>query len=209
MDGSGESDRGAGPTAPPIDASARYAAVVAALLDARPAPASARFDAELDAALDEHRIDPGTARTLRWWQRTAVREAESYASHTLPGVLAARDEADAAAARDCAAAEASWQQARELTVGTLRREPQPTPEPATEPVPAPQPQPRPPAEHGVHDIAAVRAALRLVDAPVAEPATDLVDLTTTTVATPAPVHRFTRPAPEGKDRSHAYPATSA
>lgn len=235
MGQSGEAERSRTPTADrrtpdtrdTDPASARYAAMIAALLDVRPAPASARFDAELDAAVAAQRIDPATARTLRWWQRTSVREAETYAATALPGVLATTGQADAVAERDCAEAAISWQQARDLAGLCSEAEPahiQPEPveaapvEAAPEAAPAEtttepvtelqlhlQPTVRHPAEHGVHDIAAVRAALRACEAPHI----DLVDLTTTTVLTPAPVHRLTRSSSERKDRSHAHTATSA
>jgi hypothetical protein len=96
------------PTMPSRD---RYSAVVAALLDVRIDHPTQRFDAELDAALADGRIDASTARALRWWQRMSVRAAESYASTVVPAVLIARDEADEQATSDADEIAASWRQA--------------------------------------------------------------------------------------------------
>lgn len=70
-----------------------YAELVAGLLDVRDDVATARFDAELAAAEAEGRIDTATARTLRWWQRAAVRGVVDHARTALPPVLAALDRA--------------------------------------------------------------------------------------------------------------------
>jgi hypothetical protein len=93
----------------------RYADIVASLLGSRTDHAGARFDAELAAAVTAGRLDQGTARTLRWWQRESVRAAEEYATTVVPPVLAARDSAEASAASDAAEAAASWRQAESLT----------------------------------------------------------------------------------------------
>lgn len=95
--------------APAVDH--RYSAVVAALLDVRLDHPTARFDAELDAAIADGRVDVPTARALRWWQRASVRGAESYATAVVPGVLAACDAADAQAVADVEDLAASWRQA--------------------------------------------------------------------------------------------------
>jgi hypothetical protein len=98
----------------------RYTALVAALLGVRTDYASARFDAEVAAALAANRVDVETARTLRWWQRASVREVEGYAGSVLPVVLATRSDADTVAAMDSDESAASWQQAQTIT-------PSPTP----------------------------------------------------------------------------------
>lgn len=102
------------PQSPALDGHAKYAAVIAALIDVRPDIATGRFDDELNRAVREGRIDSPTARTLRWWQRTSVRAAESYATALLPEVLAARDRAEAAARDDAGEAAAAWQAARDV-----------------------------------------------------------------------------------------------
>jgi hypothetical protein len=93
----------------------RYAAIVAALLHVRSDDASGRFDDEVAKAVADHRLDASTARTLRWWQRTSVRAAESYAAAVVSDLLAARDHAEATARRDVDEAEATWAAARALT----------------------------------------------------------------------------------------------
>jgi hypothetical protein len=93
----------------------RYTALVAALLGVRIDYASARFDAEVAAALAANRVDVETARTLRWWQRASVREVEGYAGSVLPAVLATRSDADAVAAVDSDESAQSWQQAKSIT----------------------------------------------------------------------------------------------
>jgi hypothetical protein len=125
----------------------RYTPVVAALLDVRIDHSSARFDAELQTALAEGRIDAATARALRWWQRASVQALSTYSATVLPAVLAARDAADQQAADDIGALAASWQQARSLQTAPLVQDPKPptasTDEPA-QPVAAP-PAVAPPA----------------------------------------------------------------
>ena len=96
---------------------AGYAALLGALLDTRRDEATARFDAELDAALASNRIDAATARALRWWQRASVRSAESYLGSVLPGLVALQDGADAHAAAEAAEAAASWSRASDLVSG--------------------------------------------------------------------------------------------
>jgi len=96
----------------------RYAAIVAALLDVRSDNASGRFDDEVAKAMADHRLDASTARTLRWWQRTSVRAAESYAAAVVSDLLAARDHAEATARRDVDEAEATWAAALALTEST-------------------------------------------------------------------------------------------
>ena len=113
------------PTGPALD---RYTALVAALLGVRTDYASARFDAEVAAALSANRMDVATARTLRWWQRASVREVEGYAGTVLPMVLATRTDAETVAAVDSDESAASWQQAQSIN-------PLPTPVTITAPAP--------------------------------------------------------------------------
>jgi hypothetical protein len=105
----------------------RYTALVAALLGVRTDYASARFDAEIAAALAANRLDVATARTLRWWQRASVREVEGYASSVLPVVLATGSDADTVASIDSDESVASWQQAQTIS---------PSPAPSTVVLPA-------------------------------------------------------------------------
>jgi hypothetical protein len=79
-----------------------YAELVAGLLDARDDVATARFDTELAAAQNSGHIDAATARALRWWQRASVRAVVDHARGALPPVLAALDQAQAAAVDDLA-----------------------------------------------------------------------------------------------------------
>lgn len=116
----------------------RYTAVVAALLDVRVDQSSARFDAELQTALAEGRLDAATARALRWWQRASVQAVSTYSATVLPAVLAARDAADQQASDEIVAFAASWQQARSLQAAPAGPSPKPTliPEPVTADEPA-------------------------------------------------------------------------
>jgi hypothetical protein len=125
--------RADGATTPVAVSPDRYTAVVAALLDVRIDHSSARFDAELQTALAEGRIDATTARALRWWQRASVQALSTYSATVLPAVLAARDAADQQAADDIGALAASWQQARSLQTAAVAASPKPTqnPEPPT------------------------------------------------------------------------------
>ena len=65
-------------------ASAAYADLVAGLLDARPDPATERFDAELAAAEADGRIDAADRPVLRWWQREACAPSSSTRGSSLP-----------------------------------------------------------------------------------------------------------------------------
>jgi hypothetical protein len=85
--------------------------VVAALLDAREAPATMRFDAVLAAAVAAGSVDPEVARALRWWQRQSVREATDHARTVLPPALAALAEAAAGARAATTAADEAWRAA--------------------------------------------------------------------------------------------------
>jgi hypothetical protein len=82
-----------------------------ALLAARHDDATARFDAELAAAVTAGHLDDETARTLRWWQRASVRGAQSYLADLLPGVLQADDAAQRRSRAQTELAAASWREA--------------------------------------------------------------------------------------------------
>lgn len=178
----------------------RYAAIVAALLDVRTDDATARFDDEIAKAVADHRLDAQTARTLRWWQRTSVRTAESYAATVAADFLAAREHAEAAARQDFDAAATAWETARELTSRELTStDPKAPAEFAAVRVLKPRPR-------TAESTRAIRMALASGSSEV-----DLVTTTvTTTVTTPAANAASTPIAPPtGKDHGHANPATSA
>jgi hypothetical protein len=90
----------------------RVAALVAALLGVRTDHASARFDAEIDAALAANALDVQTARSLRFWQRASVQAVEDYTAGVLPVALAAGADADREGADDVIEAAAAWQEAQ-------------------------------------------------------------------------------------------------
>jgi len=79
--------------APPAAAAAEatYADLVAGLLDAREDLATARFDVALTAAVTAGEVSAETARMLRFWQRSAVREVVAHAQTVLAPTLAALD----------------------------------------------------------------------------------------------------------------------
>ena len=85
-----------------------------ALFAARHDDATARFDAELAAAVSAGRVEEETARTLRWWQRESVRGARSYLADLLPGVLHADDAAQRRSRAHVDLAAASWQEATDV-----------------------------------------------------------------------------------------------
>lgn len=66
-----------------------YAELIVGLIDARDRAAEERFDEELAAAEAAGRIDPQTARTLRWWQRESVRAVVTQAEQVVPTTLQA------------------------------------------------------------------------------------------------------------------------
>ena len=96
----------------PLDAANDVRALVEVLLAARPAAADDRFDHELDAALAAGRIDPETARALRYRQRSSVRALETYLQVTLDAVIGAIGAAQTQAVADVDADDRSWQQAQ-------------------------------------------------------------------------------------------------
>lgn len=68
-----------------------YADLVDGLLDARDDPATARFDAELDAAVANGAMTSATARRLRFWQRASLRALADHTRAVLPTALGALD----------------------------------------------------------------------------------------------------------------------
>jgi hypothetical protein len=90
---------------------AAYADLVAGLLDLRSDPATERFDAELAAAEDEGRIDPQTAKVLRWWQREALRTMVEHASTVVPPTMLAIEKAAAGSEREVEVSAQSWARA--------------------------------------------------------------------------------------------------
>jgi hypothetical protein len=90
---------------------AALADLVAGLLDARLDPATDRFDAELAAAEEDGRVDPQTAKVLRWWQREAQRALVEHARVVLPPTLLALEQAASGADREAEASAASWARA--------------------------------------------------------------------------------------------------
>ena len=84
-----------------------YADLVAGLLDVRADPATDRFDAELAAAEEDGRIDPQTAKVLRWWQREALRALVDHARTVVPPTMLAIEQAAGAAGDDLGARTAS------------------------------------------------------------------------------------------------------
>jgi hypothetical protein len=93
------------------DATASYADVVAALVAARQAPAVARFDAEIAAALATGAIDADLARALRWWQRESVREVTAHVVAVVPAVLAALAASASDASTAFTVADEAWRAA--------------------------------------------------------------------------------------------------
>ena len=90
---------------------AAYADLVAGLLDLRSDPATGRFDAELAAAEDEGRIDPQTAKVLRWWQRESLRTLVEHASAVVPPTMLALEVAAGGSEREVESSAASWARA--------------------------------------------------------------------------------------------------
>ena len=90
---------------------AAYADLVSGLLDLRTDPATERFDAELAAAEDEGRIDPQTAKVLRWWQRESLRTMVEHASAVVPPTMLAIEQAAAGSEREVEVSAQSWARA--------------------------------------------------------------------------------------------------
>jgi hypothetical protein len=88
-----------------------YADLVAGLLDVRADPATDRFDAELAAAEEDGRVDPQTAKVLRWWQRESLRALVDHARTVVPPTLLAIEQAAGGAGREAEEASQSWARA--------------------------------------------------------------------------------------------------
>jgi hypothetical protein len=88
-----------------------YADLVAGLLDVRTDPATERFDAELAAAEDAGRIDPQTAKVLRWWQRETLRAVVEHAQAVFPPTLLALEQSATWADREVDVSSRSWARA--------------------------------------------------------------------------------------------------
>jgi hypothetical protein len=189
----------------------RYAAIVEALLAVRPDDPTARFDAEIADAVATNRLDAETARALRWWQRASVRAAEAYAATVTRGVFTLTDDARKAAATELEESTSSWQRSAEVRANLAGETSQPSQ--AGQP-PAPAVDVR--LQAPIVELAAVRLLAKDPDAVKSAlvgvastdaPATpERPDLTATTVTS---VAGLTSTPPEGKDRSHAHPASTA
>jgi hypothetical protein len=90
---------------------AAYADLVAGLLDLRSDPATARFDAELAAAEEDGRIDPQTAKVLRWWQRESLRSMVEHASTVVPPTMLALEQSATGSEREAEVSAQSWARA--------------------------------------------------------------------------------------------------
>ncbi len=88
-----------------------YGELIAGLLDVRADPASQRFDAEIAAAEDEGRIDPQTAKVLRWWQRESIRGLVEHARTVVPPTLVALEQSAVGAGAETEASSQSWARA--------------------------------------------------------------------------------------------------
>jgi hypothetical protein len=93
-----------------------YADLVAGLLDVRPDAATERFDAELAAAEADGRIDPQTAKVLRWWQRESLRAMVEHARAVVPPTLLALEASAAGAQREVESSSQSWARADEAAL---------------------------------------------------------------------------------------------
>ncbi len=85
--------------------------MVAGLLDLRSDPATERFDAELAAAEEDGRIDPQTAKVLRWWQRESLRTMIEHASAVFPPTMLALEQAADGSEREVEVSAQSWARA--------------------------------------------------------------------------------------------------
>jgi hypothetical protein len=124
-----------------------WAELVGGLLDARSDPATARFDAELTAALADGSLTDEAAHRLRFWQRASVRSLADHARTVLPVALGALDAARQDAERYVAEAAA------------LLDEPREDPEPPLEPAEPPSEPAERPTDWTV-DVGALEAARR-------------------------------------------------
>jgi hypothetical protein len=150
-----------GMTDPDVDArSLAFSSLLAAVAGSRRDLASARFDEELAAAEAGGSIDPVVARTLRWWQREALRSVEEHLQSVLPALLAGLETADRDAADAVAASAQSWAAA---TGGAAARATAPTPPDDPEPVRSVSETPQRPAGGGASPGDPTTPYLRPVD----------------------------------------------
>ena len=108
-----------------------YADLVGGLLDARPDPATERFDTELATAVAHGTLTPETARILRFWQRASLRGLVEHARTVVPAALEALDAARAESSVTVEAEAQSWRRAtsadgEEGEPGRARTDPAPT-----------------------------------------------------------------------------------
>jgi len=109
--------------------------LVIALLAARDDPATTAFDEALETAVASGRLDPATARELRYWQRRSLEGLAEHAAVVLPATVVARHSSDATARESVAEARMSWQQATALAREAAPAAPDVTAEPETPGVP--------------------------------------------------------------------------
>lgn len=98
-------------SAPGPSSADRWRLLVEAVLAGRADPAATAFEAELDRARTDGRVDAATARSLLWWHRAAVREVADQAADALPDAIAAVERARAESVAEAARAERAWAQA--------------------------------------------------------------------------------------------------
>jgi hypothetical protein len=198
---------------------AAFAELVAGLIDARVDLASARFDSELAAAEASGRLDPETARLLRWWQRESVRSVTDHARSVVPVALSALERSAVEAQEAVVQADAAWTTARAINARSLYPEPDvsasmaPRPAPAApqastpprppaEPRRAPTPPPATPAPEFDEDLGPEPPAT-VVPPPAAPAFGAFVDADTSPFTAPAPAPP---PAPQEPDELPSPPA---
>ncbi|WP_041834902.1 hypothetical protein [Acidothermus cellulolyticus] len=89
------------------------AAVVAALVETAEPLANRRFDDELHRAVVRG-LDTQTARTLRWWQRAAIREVRTYVAALVPALTEGSARAMERAAAEFERSDAAWRLAGDI-----------------------------------------------------------------------------------------------
>lgn len=170
----------------------------------RPDEATARFDAEVAAAVATNRLDAETARALRWWQRASVQATAAYAATVTRGVFTLTDDAKKAAATEMTEATASWQRSLEVRAALGADD-------VNERVEPPAVDTR--LQAPIVELAAVRLLAKDPDAVksalAGRSAAVHVDASTDAAATPQRPDLTATTVTEGKDRSHAHPASTA
>jgi hypothetical protein len=133
--------------------------LVGGLLDARTDPATARFDADLAAAVAAGSVTEESAHRLRFWQRASVRALADHARTVLPVALGAL----AAAGREAEtyAEEAATALRAAEPAPPVPQEPQQPPEPSQEPQQPPERAQNPPAP----DVVTLPDAARRASTP--------------------------------------------